>query len=103
MQYRDQLSKPDIEDLKNRVDLADSVAHMMQTEGWRVVEAHLKDQLAIYTADNACNAIDWNDYLKKAGKIAGIHLLLTDINDFILQGEEASLELDTLPKSDTHP
>lgn len=89
----------DIADLKERIDQGDEVERMLQTPGWKIVEGHLRDQLQAYMYDNASRAEDWNDYLKKAGKIAGIELLLTDISDFVEFGKQAAEELSKIEQS----
>jgi hypothetical protein len=84
--------------LKERIDQADAVSRMKETEGWKIVEKLFADQLAAYVADNATEAKDWSDYLKKAGKIHGIKLLMVDVDDFIRQGVEAANQIDEFEK-----
>lgn len=86
----------DIAELKRRVDNGEAVKKMCETDGWKAVESLLQEQLEAYKIDNATEAKDWDDYKQKAGKIFGIQLLLTNISDFITQGQDASEELDKL-------
>jgi len=88
--------KTDVELLKERVDQGDAVERMMATEGWAIVYAHFQEQLEAYKADNATNATNWDDYLKKSGKIFGIQLFLANLEDFIRMGKEAAEKLDKL-------
>jgi hypothetical protein len=82
------------DELRQRIDFAEDTKKMLKTDGWIRHEALLKEQLQAYIADNSTNALDWNDYLKKSGKIFGINLLLTNIEESIRQGEEAKELLD---------
>lgn len=84
----------DVAELKARADRADAVSRMKATEGWQIVEALLREQLDAYEKDNAADAESWDEYLRKAGKIFGIRLLLIDIEDFERQGQSAKEALD---------
>lgn len=88
--------------LQQQVEEGESVRSMMMTEGWKIVEKNLKEQLEAYVADNATSAKDWDDYLKKSGKIFGIQLLLVDLADYIRAGDQAKEELSKNPKSDIY-
>lgn len=86
----------ELAELKERVDQGDAVERMMKTDGWKLLGPLLHEQLEAYRVDNATAAKDWEDYMAKRGKIFGIELLLTDIEDYIRLGKEASEELDKL-------
>lgn len=86
--------KEDKNELKERVDFAEDILKMQKTAGWKKLEKLYREQLQAYIYDNATNATDWEDYLKKSGKIFGINLLLSDIEDIIRQGEEAKEKID---------
>lgn len=85
--------KTDKDELQERIDFAEDIKRMQKTAGWKRLEKLYSDQIKAYTADNAINAKNWEDYLDKKGKIFGMNLLLTDIEDFIRQGEEAQSQL----------
>jgi len=87
--------KKDEDGLKAQSELYEDILKMKRTSGWKYLESLYKDQLNAYIADNAMNATDWNDYLKKRGMIQGINLLLTNIEDIERQGIEAQKELET--------
>jgi hypothetical protein len=78
------------EELKKRIDDADAIAAMMSTDGWKLLEALLREQLEAYKADVLFNCKSWDQYQEQRGKAWAINLLLTDIEDFQLQGAEAS-------------
>lgn len=85
--------KTDQDELRERVDFAEDIKKMQKTAGWKRLEKLYKEQIQGYIADNATNAKDWNDYLDKKGKIHGMNLLMTDIEDFLRQGEEAKEQI----------
>lgn len=86
----------DINELEERVAFADDIEKMCKTPGWKRLEALLKEQSEAYIHDNATNASDWNDYMKKSGKIFGIQLMFADIADILIRGEQAKEELSKL-------
>jgi len=85
------------DDIKNslseQIELYEDILKMKKTNGWKYLEGLYRDQLEAYRNDNATNAKDWNDYIDKKGKIHGINLLLTDIEDIERAGELARDEL----------
>lgn len=87
-------NKRDDEELKRKAELYEDILKMKRTSGWKYLENLYKEQLQGYITDNAMNAIDWQDYLKKRGMIQGINLFLTDIEDIEMQGQEAQKELE---------
>lgn len=97
MQYRETDSSVLRDQLARQAEQGEAVRRMRETEGWKIVESHLKDQLEAYEKDNAADAKSWDEYLRKAGKIFGIRLLLVDIADFERQGDNAAEELDRVP------
>lgn len=88
--------KSDLEELKERVDQAEMIREMKETAGYKFLEALLKEQQQAYEIDNATNALNWDDYLKKAGKIFGIQLFFADIEDIVRRGLSAADEIDKL-------
>lgn len=90
-------TKPDeIQELKGRVDRADAIRQMTQTEGWVLLSKLFQEQFEAYQADLLIGCKNWDEYLDKRAKAFAIRLLLTDIEDFIRQGEDAEKELEKL-------
>lgn len=89
-------NKPDTDDLERRVNDAESIKEMKETDGWQLVNKLFQEQLEVYKAELLIGCEDWETYLKKQSKAFAISLLLTDIEDFIRQGEEAQEELKKL-------
>jgi hypothetical protein len=79
--------------LEDQAELYEDILKMKRTPGWKYLEKLYKEQLEAYRTDNATNAKDWNDYIDKKGKIYGINLLLTDIEDIERTGQVAQEEL----------
>jgi len=94
---------PEYQEDLDRASDGEEIERMMATPGWKIVESLLKDQLEAYVADNATSAKDWNDYLEKSGKIFGIRLLLTDLDDYVRQGQEAKERIAATSKDRTRP
>ena len=96
-------AEENLEIFRKRIDDAEAIARMRETDGWRIFEANLRSQLEAYVADNAMDATSWDDYLKKAGKIFGIRLVLVDLEDFQRQGEEAGIAIEEIMGTGTRP
>lgn len=86
-------TEEEIAELEKRVSDRDDILRMKKTQGWKLLEKLFDEQLKSYVADNATEAKDWNDYLRKAGKIFGIQLVMVDVEDYIRQGDEAEEQL----------
>lgn len=82
----------DKDEKEKRIQEAEDIRLMKQTPGWIILENLLNEQLKAYITDNAIAANDWEDYINKRGKIFGIQLLLSDIDDYERMGEEAKAD-----------
>jgi hypothetical protein len=79
----------DKDEKEKRIQDAEDIRLMQSTPGWKILESLLQEQLQAYISDNAMSADNWENYLNKRGKIFGIQLLLTNIEDYKRMGEEA--------------
>jgi hypothetical protein len=82
----------DKDEKEKRIQEAEDIRLMKQTPGWIILENLLNEQLKAYITDNAIAANDWEDYINKRGKIFGIQLLLSNIDDYERMGEEAKAD-----------
>lgn len=96
MKFLNFTKNKDTADLELKVSEGNAVKEMTKTNGWNVIKMLLEEQFKAYQADVLLGCKDWSEYQEKRGKAFAIRLLLTDIDDFVRQGEEAKSELDKI-------
>lgn len=86
----------DQDNLKLRIDQADAIERMTNTEGWKILKELLVEQLEAYKIEVLFHCDTWDEYQSKKAKAWGISLILTNVEDYINQGKEAEEELNKL-------
>lgn len=84
----------ELKELKQDCDNGAAISAMKESDGWKIVENHFKQQIELYKAEMLMGCKDWENYLDLRAKAFAMNLLLQDIEEFIEKGEAASLEID---------
>ncbi len=66
---------------------------MSKTQGWAILKANFEEQLEAYKNQLLLGCSSWDQYQEIRGKAFAIRLLMTDLEDFIRQGEDAVAEV----------
>ncbi len=86
----------DVTELKIASAEGDAVEQMTRTDGWKILEGHFRQQLEMYKNDIIQNCNSWEEYLDKRAKVHAMSLFLTDVEEFMSQGELAKEDLKKL-------
>lgn len=70
-----------------------AIVDMAKTRGWQIIQSLLTEQVAAYQRDVLTGCANWEEYLEKKARARAVNLLLTDIQEYIDQGEQAKEEL----------